>query len=208
MQDFLALWWVNFRPQSKVIMGYHVFLAQALPIVPTAFYGLTLTSSGLNILNSCHNYKLLPSTSTVFYFWESFYSLHHSVFSLPLSLAFKVSFFNSTQPVILIANPWKAEIQNKMIFIDLRDWRAQDVTKHKNTQTRQGEPNTSSASTAVECTQEIELKVALHFTEAIFRFKTFPISQDLPPSQAGWISPGPGQGFRLFRETYVSLYKS
>ena len=25
MQDFLALWWVNFRPKSKVIMGYHVF---------------------------------------------------------------------------------------------------------------------------------------------------------------------------------------
>ena len=58
------------------------FLAQAMPIVPTAFYGLTLTSSGLNILNICYNYKLLPSTLTVFYFLVLFYYLSFIHFTI------------------------------------------------------------------------------------------------------------------------------
>ena len=63
------------------------FLAQAMPIVPTAFYGLTLTSSGLNILNICHNYKLSIAFNVnpfIFFFSQvlyfAFYSLHHSIF--------------------------------------------------------------------------------------------------------------------------------
>ena len=58
--------WI-FAPSQRWLWDIMYFLAQAMPIVPTAFYGLTLTSSGLNILNICHNYKLLPSTSTVFF---------------------------------------------------------------------------------------------------------------------------------------------
>ena len=34
MQDFLALWWVNFRPKSKVIMGYHVFFGSSYAHCP------------------------------------------------------------------------------------------------------------------------------------------------------------------------------
>ena len=63
--------WI-FAPSQRWLWDIMYFLAQAMPIVPTAFYGLTLTSSGLNILNICHNYKLLPSTSTVFHFLVQF----------------------------------------------------------------------------------------------------------------------------------------
>ena len=47
MQDFLALWWVNFRPKSKVIMGYHVFFG-------SSHAHCSLYSAGLNIF---HNYS-------------------------------------------------------------------------------------------------------------------------------------------------------
>ena len=87
------------------------FLAQAMPIVPTAFYGLTLTSSGLNILNICHNYEPSIAFNLNSFFISQFSFIVCLLFTSPASqssvfyLAFKVIFFYSTQPVILIANP-------------------------------------------------------------------------------------------------------
>ena len=129
MQDFLALWWVNFRLESKVIMGYHVFFGSSYAHCPHCILWFNFNFFRVKYI------KYLSQLSTIAFVVKSFfflflspvfyfasYSLHPSIF-YP---AFKQIFINSTQqPVILIANPWKAEIQNNMIFIDLGDCMAQ-----------------------------------------------------------------------------------
>ena len=74
MQDFLALWWVNFRPKSKVIMGYHVFFGSSYAHCPHCILWFNFNFFRVKYI------KYLSQLSTIAFVVKSFFFISQSSF--------------------------------------------------------------------------------------------------------------------------------